>query len=345
MTKQTVAVALLAVALATPGYAEVWLGADAPLAVAISDGQRGVFRPGLLPSGGIYVGRGPLAVGLRMRAGFLRDGGATATDREDPSTGGLFSTTLAARLNVRGVWFEATAGGGITGTTFAPTFELAAGISFTNERFELGPSARYVQVRSTDSMDSFGTAELLLVGLDVRFGGKPQRVRQVIAAAPRREPAIEAPVVAIDRDDDVVVDLDASCAHDLTACPLPEGMEILHDRIILDERVLFDFGRARVRTHGRKLVRTIVELWKMNAGWERITIEGHADTRGTDDYNRALSERRAQRVRELMVELGSDAVQVEAVGLGKSRPRDTGHDDRAHQRNRRVEFVIDRRMP
>jgi outer membrane protein OmpA-like peptidoglycan-associated protein len=346
MTKKTITAAALAVAFAAPAHAEVWLGAEAPLAVAISDGQRGVFRPGLLPAGGLYVGRGPFALGLRVRAGFLRDGAPPSSDREDPSTGGLISTTAAVRLKLGGLWVEGAAGVGLTGTTVAPTVELAVGVSFTNERFELGPSARYVQVRSTDEMDSFGTAELLLVGLDVRFGGKPQRrpLRHVAVAAPRVVEAPE-PVVTIERDDDRVVDLDASCLHDLTACPLPEGMEVEHDRIILDERVLFDLDRARVRAHGRRMVRTIVELWKMNTGWEKVTIEGHADTRGSDEYNRDLSERRAQRVRDLMVELGSVPTQIEAVGLGKSRPRDPGHDNVAHQKNRRVEFVIERRLP
>jgi len=346
MTKMTITAAVLAVGLATPVRAEVWFGAEAPLAVAISDGQRGVFRPGLLPSGGVYVERDVLSLGVRIRAGFLRDGAPPSSDREDPSTGGLLSSTLAARVRLfGGMWFEGAAGAGVTGSRIAPTFELAVGLSFANEKFELGPSARYVQVRSLEEMDSFGTAELLLIGLDVRFGGRPQRpLRHVFAAAPAR--VVEAePVIEIERDDDRVVDLDASCLQDVSSCPLPEGMEMLHDRIILDERVLFDLDRSRVRTNGRKLVHAIVNLWKMNAGWEHLTVEGHADARGSDDYNLKLSERRAQRVRELMIEFGSTAAELEAVGFGKSRPRDPGLDEQAHQKNRRVEFVIDRSTP
>jgi outer membrane protein OmpA-like peptidoglycan-associated protein len=204
---------------------------------------------------------------------------------------------------------------------------------------------RYVQVHSIDKMDSFGTAELLLVGLDVRFGGKHAKKplpRAFVAEAPAPVAAPE-PVLDIERDDDLVVDLDQSCLQDLSSCPLPDGMAIEHDRIILEERVLFDFDRARVRTGGKKLVRTIVALWAHNPSWERMTIEGHADMRGSEEYNLSLSERRAQKVRELMLELGSTATALDAVGRGKSRPRDFGRSEHAHERNRRVEFVIERR--
>jgi outer membrane protein OmpA-like peptidoglycan-associated protein len=345
MLKKIVVAAELLLALATPAGAEVWFGAEAPLAVAISDGQRGVFRPGLLPAAGVYLERDVFSIGARVRAGFLRDGAPPSDDREDPGTGGLLSGTLAARMKFgNGLWLEGAGGVGVTGNTIAPTFELAAGLSFANEYFELGPSVRYVQVHSIDKMDSFGTAELLLVGLDVRFGGKsPTKKplpRAFVAQAPVAPPE---PVIDIERDDDLVIDLDQSCLQDLSSCPLPDGMAIEHDRIILEERVLFDFNRARVRGGGRKLVRTIVALWAHNASWERMTIEGHADTRGTDAYNLELSERRAQKVRELMLELGSDAAALDAVGRGKSRPRDLGRTEHAHERNRRVEFVIERR--
>lgn len=329
-------------------HADVWVGAEAPLAVATSEGQHGIFRPGFLPSGSVYVGHRALAVGLRVRGGFLREGAAPGSGREDPSTGGLLSVTAAVRMRIAGPWIEAAGGGGLTGTTLAPTVELAAGWSFTGDGYELGPSARYVRLISTDSMDSFGSAEMALVGLDVRFGNTPRRaiVRttpRIAVVVPRVEPAPAIVQVAIDADGDRIVEREASCVHELAGCPLPTGMTILEDRIILDERVLFDLNRARVRSKGRGLVRVIVGLWRANPEWTRITIEGHADVRGSDDFNSELSERRAQRVRALMLELGSTAAQLEAVGLGRGRPRDTGHTEAAHARNRRVEFVIDRR--
>ena len=69
-------------------------------------------------------------------------------------------------------------------------------------------------------------------------------------------------------------------------------------------------------------------------------IQGHADTRGTDQYNQWLSELRASRVRDVLVRQGFAPDRVETAGFGCTHPRDPGNDEEAHQRNRRVEFVI-----
>lgn len=364
-------VAAVVLACAAPAHAQVWFGAEAPLAFAASDTQRDLFEPGFLPAAGIYTGAPRAAVGLRLRAGFLADGSAPASEgRKDPGTAGLFSTTLAGRFRLSDGWFEAAAGGGVTGRTLAPTFELAVGWTFAHTAVELGPSARYVRLVSTNEMDAFGSADLVLVGIDVRFGssGRSSRgetrerdVRVAKAPAPAKveQPArtAAAPAVAaapplpdvpppppVVSDADVVADLDASCTRDGVGCTPPEGMEVQHDRIILEERVLFDFDRARVRSAGRKLVRTVVDMWKANPTWVRITIEGHTDVRGSDDYNVKLGEARARRVRDLMLKLGAPS-SIDVVGVGRARPRDPGRDDAAHTRNRRVEFVIERRMP
>lgn len=381
-----------------PARAQVWVGAEAPLAFAVSETQRDLFEPGFLPAAGIYTGAPRAAVGLRLRAGFLADSSTPASDgREDPGTAGLVSTTLAGRFRLFDGWFEAAAGGGVTGRTLAPTFELAVGWTFAHTAFELGPSARYVRLVSTSDMNAFGSADLVLVGLDVRFGSSPDRssrssrerdVRVVEAATPAKverpvrvpaKPAAAARAVTeasafpdvpppppplsdvspprppppppvsdvpppVMADGDVVTDLEASCLRDLVGCKPPEGMEVQRDRIILDERVLFDFDRARVRSAGRKLVRAVVAMWKANPTWVRMTIEGHTDVRGSDAYNVKLGELRARRVRDLMLKLGAPPG-IEIVGVGRARPRDPGRDDAAHTRNRRVEFVIERRVP
>ena len=343
MTKTLLAALLAATA---PASAEVWIGAEAPLAVATSEAQRGTFQPGLLPAGGLYIGHRNAALGLRLRAGFLRDGAPPDANRADPGFGGLASATLAGRVRIAGAWVELAGGGGITGTTLAPTFELAAGWSFTGDGYELGPSARYVKVVSTNAMDHFGSAELMLVGLDVRFGKTPARrlrTRPAVVVAPRRAP--EPISIVIASDGDRVRDFDESCLRDLAGCPMPDGMEVEGDRIILDDRVLFDLNRARVRAQGRELVRAIADMWKANPTWMRITIEGHADVRGSDEHNVSLSDRRARNVRELMIAHGSPADAIEVVGYGRARPRDDGQTEQAHQRNRRVEFVIERSQP
>jgi hypothetical protein len=81
-------------------------------------------------------------------------------------------------------------------------------------------------------------------------------------------------------------------------------------------------------------------MWRSHPEWQRVIIEGHADVRGPDDYNLALSQRRAELARAALVKQGFDADRIDAVGYGRSRPRDPGTSDESLHRNRRVEFVI-----
>jgi peptidoglycan-associated lipoprotein len=71
-----------------------------------------------------------------------------------------------------------------------------------------------------------------------------------------------------------------------------------------------------------------------------ITIEGHADERGTAEYNLALGERRATAARNFLVSLGISAERLRTVSYGKEFPFDPGHDESAWSKNRRAHFVV-----
>ncbi|HBS27452.1 MAG TPA: peptidoglycan-associated lipoprotein [Gammaproteobacteria bacterium] len=73
----------------------------------------------------------------------------------------------------------------------------------------------------------------------------------------------------------------------------------------------------------------------------KIRLEGHADERGSREFNIALSERRAQEVRRLMMFQGAKASQMEVVALGEERPVKFGHAETSWQENRRVEIVYE----
>ncbi len=325
--------------------ADGWLVAETPAAMAVSDAQQGVFRPGVMPAVGLYADNGWLATGVRLRMGLLRNGPAPGEHLQDPGLGGLTTASLALRVHRGGAWIEAAAGGGLTGKDLVPALELGVGWSYPMDSLDIGPSARIVRVVSHDSMDTLGSADLLVVGIDVKFGRDRRRTlpRSIATIAPA---AIEIPRehISIERDVDTVIEHEASCARVLDGCPLADMITIIDDRIILDERVLFDLDRARVRTQGKVIVRAIAELWAAHPEWKRITIEGHADVRGGDAYNLGLSQLRADRVRAVLLEGGASADRVEAIGHGRARPRDSGSSESAHQRNRRVEFVIDRQV-
>ena len=343
------ALALLAL-LAGPARAETTLVAEVPVAIALSEAHRGVFGIGAMPAGGLYVGTTHVALGLRMRAGVLRDGAAPGDNLVDPGLGGLVTASLAARVRHAGAWFELVAGRGFTGADAVPTLEVGIGYGVAIASYDIGPSARYVRVIAPDApMTSRGTAELLLLGFDVRWGAPrrpaaPRPAPPVIAVAPAapEEPPAAAPTRAptIEPLPDRVIDLDASCAQVPEGCPFGEGVQVETDRLVLDDRVLFDVDRARVRHSGREVVRSIAQVWKAHPEWVRIRIEGHTDARGREDYNLALSQKRAERVRDQLIRSGADPARIEAVGMGQRAPRDPGSTERAHERNRRVEFVI-----
>ena len=333
--------ALLVLLLAGEAHADGWLVAEAPAVLAVSDAQEGVFRPGVMPAIGIYADNDRFAIGLRLRAGVLRNGPAPGNNFDDPGVGGLGTAGLAFRMSALGGWGEIVVGGGITGRDLVPAVEAGVGWSFPAGKLDIGPSIRYVRVVSSDAMHAFGTAELALVGIDVRFGkqraARPSRIERSVPPA-----ATIAVVATFERDADQLVERDASCAEHLDGCPLGDEIVILDDRIILDERVMFDFNRARVRSRGRKVIAELVRIWKEHPDWRSITVEGHADARGSDRYNVELSQIRADRVRRVMVELGAVGDSVSAIGFGRGRIRDDAGTEQAHQRNRRVEFVISR---
>lgn len=74
----------------------------------------------------------------------------------------------------------------------------------------------------------------------------------------------------------------------------------------------------------------------------RVVLEGHADERGSREYNIALGERRAQAVRRLLMLQGAADSQIETVSFGEERPVALGHDEDSWWRNRRVEIIYQR---
>ena len=274
----------------------------------------------------------------------------------------------------RGPWIEVAGGGGLTGTLLRATAEAGLGWNFRAGKVTLGPSLRYLQVvQPADPLES-RDARIALVGIEaVFFDPRPAPV--VAVAAPPPAPPADSDGDGIvdavdhcphqaedvdgfedadgcpdpDNDRDGIVDSQDHCpaapevvngVDDQDGCPDEGLIELKGDRIVLEERVLFDTERARVKTAARPHLTAIVTLWKQHPEWTHMTIEGHADVRGPDRFNDWLSEERAERVRTVLVELGMPADKIDTKGYGRKRPRDPETTPEAHQQNRRVEFVI-----
>jgi outer membrane protein OmpA-like peptidoglycan-associated protein len=343
--------ALCAVTWSAAARADGWLSGELPAAAAVSGLQEQAFRAGTMPAIGAYLGSEQLSFGMRVRAGILRNGAAPPNHLADPGTGGLASCGAAARFGAGGGWAELVAGAGITGHDVVPAFEAGVGWSFRAGSLGLGPSLRYVRVVASGSA-MLGSADLVLLGVDVQLGrhrreaGRDRVEVPPLASVPT-VPAVSEPPPT-ESDGDQLLDGDGSCRDLMVAaepgsgCPAPRAITVIDNRIILDERVLFDTDRAHVKAAGREMIAQIADAWHMHPEWKAITVEGHADLRGGDDYNQQLSQQRAERVRDVLLRYGFEPDRVRAIGYGRSRPRDPGSDARAHERNRRVEFVIDR---
>jgi outer membrane protein OmpA-like peptidoglycan-associated protein len=102
------------------------------------------------------------------------------------------------------------------------------------------------------------------------------------------------------------------------------------------DRISFDFGSEYITDESKPILDKIAAAMKANAGW-RMAIEGHTDAQGTPDFNRALSERRAQVVKAYLQAAGIAPGRLSAVGFGASRPV-APNDASGNVLNRRVEF-------
>jgi outer membrane protein OmpA-like peptidoglycan-associated protein len=105
------------------------------------------------------------------------------------------------------------------------------------------------------------------------------------------------------------------------------------------DSVKFDFDKADLRPENRELLSRIAGVLLTAYGF-RIQVFGHTDDVGTDQYNQTLSERRAQAVRDYLVQAGVSPDIMTARGFGKSSPRVPSNGPEARSKNRRVEIGI-----
>ena len=109
--------------------------------------------------------------------------------------------------------------------------------------------------------------------------------------------------------------------------------------LVLEQMVFFDYDEATIRTDAQQALAAKVPVLQASPT-VRIRIEGHADERGSVEYNLALGMRRAQAVKEYLVGFGLDPSRFETNSFGEDRPRTPGATETAWSENRRAEFRI-----
>lgn len=122
------------------------------------------------------------------------------------------------------------------------------------------------------------------------------------------------------------------------------GMNALEDPAhplygLLSERVIyFEYDRSDIQSRYQEIIEAHASYLADNPD-VTVTLEGHADERGSREYNLALGERRSISVERRMTLLGARADQIRVVSYGEERPVAQGHDEASWSQNRRVEII------
>lgn len=107
----------------------------------------------------------------------------------------------------------------------------------------------------------------------------------------------------------------------------------------LSNRVLFDFGESGLKPDVKtELARLSITLLDIGIGG--ATVEGHTDNQGPSEYNRKLSDLRAEAVKSVLVESGMDSAKIRTVGFGETDPIEDNSTEEGRSENRRVVLVV-----
>ena len=108
---------------------------------------------------------------------------------------------------------------------------------------------------------------------------------------------------------------------------------------LTNAKVYFEYDKFDIKPESQRLLARKAELLKQYPQI-KVSIQGHCDERGTEEYNLALGERRARAAHEFLVYSGVKPTQLEMISFGKLRPAVDGHSESAWAQNRRDEFIV-----
>ncbi|MEZ4229095.1 MAG: OmpA family protein [Polyangiaceae bacterium] len=155
----------------------------------------------------------------------------------------------------------------------------------------------------------------------------------------------------LDNDQDGIADNEDLCPNepetkngyaDHDGCPDSEQIRVVGDRIVLDDRVHFRTNSHIIRVVSYPLLERLAKLILEHPEYSHIEVQGHTDARGSDAFNKRLSQDRANSVMEFLVKHGVAKERMNAIGFGSERPLVDKRSEHAWFMNRRVEFKVTR---
>lgn len=327
---------------------ERWfLTLEAGLAAPLDDEHQAAYALGV--NGGVGLFRSlhrTVALGIRPSYGVLKED-------EDANGGGYNFGILSGVLRLRplaraederrstGLWLEAALGPAVVEDELRAALTPGLGYTFDLGQVGVGPMARYIHVIEPDAPD----ANIGVIGVELTFLDGPRRtaLAHETASAAR----------AGDRDGDGFLDPRDACPdqpenfngiNDHDGCPDGMGSRFVEGRYVIDERVFFDYDKAELRDTGKTALKDVIDEYRQDGkGWKRLRVQGHADSRGTEEYNEELSRNRAQAVKAFLVASGIPGDKIDVEAYGERKPAVPNADTPAeYQKNRRVEFVLEK---
>ena len=261
-------------------------------------------------------------------------------------TGSAFMGTVGVRFRplgahrVAGPWIDANGGLAQTGSEGRVAVDAHLGWDFRvaqKTRWDVGPFVGVTQIMQSDISFRPDDARIAWAGIQVSMGASP-------TPRPFPQPSHEQPEPA-SHDRDGLAEVEDICPPMDDYGMAPEGcpgpvVKLVGDRIVLDDVIHFEFNSPIIRKRSTGLVRKVAELIVATPQILEVSIEGHADARGTQEYNQHLSEDRASSTSAMLVQFGVDEARLSVVGHGKSHLKVATA--LADPRNRRVEFVVTR---
>lgn len=138
------------------------------------------------------------------------------------------------------------------------------------------------------------------------------------------------------------IQLDALSGEDIPLSDIPLDLaqqEFVKPDPTIFENIYFDYDSTILKDNYLPILSNI-GTWLQDNSNTHVMIEGHADERGTNEYNLALGEQRALSVRRYLTSLGVDPDRLHTISYGEERPLVVGGDEQSYEQNRRCEFLI-----
>ncbi|MBN2362197.1 MAG: OmpA family protein [Deltaproteobacteria bacterium] len=148
-----------------------------------------------------------------------------------------------------------------------------------------------------------------------------------------------------DRDGDGIVDRLDNCPDEAgvkenNGCQAKQLVVLKQEKIEILDKVYFAFNKAVIEKRSFKLLDNVAAVLKAHPEILKIRVEGHTDSTGDADYNRKLSQERADAVRAYLAQQGVEEARLEAAGYGPDKPIEDNKTKDGRAKNRRVEFNI-----